>query len=375
MSDSASTSDKGGFNQSAVNALRLGLLFLIVYWCYRIVAPFIPLVAWGVIIAVAIYPLYSNLAERLGNRIKLSATLVTLLGLLILTTPVVVLTGSLVESSTGLASDIAEGSVEVPPPPERVKEWPLVGEKLHSGWTQASRNLSVTLEKFSPQLELLRNRLIAIAGGAGGAFLQLFFSIIISGVFLAASKSSMAGARSLVNWLVGEEGPVLLHISETTIRSVARGVLGVAMIESILIAIGLVVAGVPAAGFWTFLVLVLSIIQIPPLLVLVPLTVYVLSASGPLGVTVFIICGVLAVVVDTLLKPVLLGRAADAPMLVVLMGAIGGMMLSGIVGLFVGAVVLTLGWELLQYSLKARDVSANEIPPPAQETAASSDQG
>jgi len=375
MSDSALTSGKGDFNQSAVNALRLGLLFLVIYWCYKIVAPFIPLVLWGVIIAVAIYPLHRNLAERLGNRIKLSATLMTLLGLLILTTPVVVLTGSLVESSMRLASDIAEGSVEVPPPPERVAQWPLVGEKLHSGWTLASQNLSVTLEKFSPQLELLRNRLVAIAGGAGAAFLQLFFSIIISGVFLTASKSSMAGARLLVNWLVGEEGPVLLHISESTIRSVARGVLGVAMIESILIAIGMVVAGVPAAGFWTFVVLVLSIIQIPPLLVVAPMTVYVLSASEPLGATVFIICGVLAVVVDTFLKPVLLGRAADAPMLVVLMGAIGGMMLSGIIGLFVGAVVLTLGWELLQHSLTAGGMSANETPRPAQETVESSDQG
>ncbi len=374
MSDSASTSGKGGFDQTALNALRLGLLFLIVYWCYKIVAPFIPLVLWGVIIAVAVYPLHRSLAERLGNRIKLSATLVTLLGLLILTTPVVVLTESLVESSMDIASDIADGSVQVPPPPERVEKWPLVGEKLHSGWTLASQNLSAALERFGPQLEVLRHRLVAIAGGAGAAFLQLFFSIVIAGFFLAASKSSMAGARSIVNWLVGEEGPVLLHISESTIHSVARGVLGAAIIESILIAIGMVVADVPAAGFWTFLVLVLSIIQIPPLLVLVPMTVYVLSASEPLGATVFIICGALAVAVDTFLKPVLLGRAADAPMLVVLMGAIGGMMLAGIVGLFVGAVVLTLGWELLQYSLTKDDAPASEPPRPEQEVLESSGQ-
>jgi len=375
MSDSVLISGKDGFDLTALNALRLGLLFLIVYWCYKIVAPFIPLVLWGVIIAVAVYPLHQNLAERLGNRIKLSATLVTLLGLLILTTPVVVLTESLVESSMGIASGIAEGSVQVPPPPERVEDWPLVGEKLHSSWTLASQNLSAALEQFGPQLEALRHRFIAMAGGAGAAFLQLFFSVVISGFFLAASKSSMAGARSVVNWLVGEEGPVLLHISESTIRSVARGVLGVAIIEAILIAIGMVIADVPAAGFWTFLVLVLSIIQIPPLLVLVPMTIYVLAASEPVGATVFIICGALAVAVDTFLKPVLLGRAADAPMLVVLMGAIGGMMLAGIVGLFVGAVILTLGWELLQYSLTQGDAPADETPRPEQEAVESSDQG
>ena len=167
MSDSASTSSKVEFDQTALNALRLGALFLIIYWCYKIVAPFIPLVLWGVIIAVAIYPLHRSLAERLGNRIKLSATLVTLLGLLILTTPVVVLTESLVESSMDIASDIAEGSVQVPPPPERVEQWPLVGEKLYSSWTLASQNISAALERFGPQLEALRGRLIATAGGAG----------------------------------------------------------------------------------------------------------------------------------------------------------------------------------------------------------------
>ena len=140
--------------------------------------------------------------------------------------------------------------------------------------------------------------------------------------------------------------------SETTVRSVARGVLGVAIIEAILSAIGLIVAGVSAAGFWTFLILVLSIVQIPPLLTLAPLAVYVLSTSEPFGATVFVICAILAVVVDTVVKPMLLGRTADAPMLIILLGAIGGMMLWGIVGLFVGAVVLVLCWEGLEFWIK-----------------------
>jgi predicted PurR-regulated permease PerM len=135
---------------------------------------------------------------------------------------------------------------------------------------------------------------------------------------------------------------------------------GVAIIESLLTALGLFVAGVPAAGFWTFVVLVLSIVQVPPLLVLVPMAIYVLSASDPLGATVFIICAILAILVDTLLKPVLLGRTADAPMLVILMGAIGGMMLWGIVGLFVGAVVLVVCWKGLEFWIMERDAPATE---------------
>jgi len=362
MSDSATASNPIGFDQTALTALRLGLLLLIVYWCYRIVAPFIPLILWGAIIAVTIYPLHRRLAARIGNRVKLSATLMTLLGLLVLTAPVVILTESLVDSSMELAANISEGSVQVPPPPESVGEWPVVGKKLHSGWSLASENLDTAVQRFGPQLEALRHRLIATAGGAGAAFLQLFFSIIVSGVFLAASESSLKGTRSVIHWLIAERGPELLHLTETTVRSVARGVLGVAIIESVLAAIGMIVAGVPAAGFWTFLLLVLSIIQIPPMLVLIPMAIYVLSASEPFAATVFIILSTLVVAVDTFLKPVLLGRAADAPMLVVLIGAIGGMMLAGIVGLFVGAVVLVLGWEILQYWLEGDDAPTSESP-------------
>ena len=362
MSDSASTSRKKGFDRTAFTALRLGLLFFTVYWCIKIVAPFIPLVLWGAILAVAIYPLHLRLAARLGDREKLSATLITLLGLIILTTPVILLTESLVSSSMNLAAGISEGSVQVPPPPEQIRGWPLVGEGLYSSWLQASENLGSLLTRFGPQLENLRDILIAAAGGAGAAFLQMFFSIIIAGVFLATTEGSVAKMRAVVDGLVGERGSLLLAESETTVRSVARGVLGVAVIESILVAIGIVVAGVPAAGFWTFLVLVLSIVQIPPLLLLLPMTAYVFSTAEPFGVSVFAICAILAIGVDTLLKPVLLGRTADSPMLIVLLGAIGGMMLWGIVGLFVGAVILVLCWEALEFWVVNYDKPATETP-------------
>jgi predicted PurR-regulated permease PerM len=272
-----------------------------------------------------------------------------------------------------LATSISEGSVQVPPPPEQIQEWPLVGEKLYSSWQQASENLGALLARFGPQLEKLRDILIATAGGAGAAFLQMFFSMIITGVFLATAEGSVAKVRAVVHGLVGERGSLLLAESETTVRSVARGVLGVAIIESILVAIGIVVAGVPAAGFWTFLVLVLSIVQIPPLLLLLPMTAYVFSTAEPFGVTVFLICAILAVVVDTILKPVLLGRTADSPMLIVLLGAIGGMILWGIVGLFVGAVVLVLCWEALEFWVVNYDKPATETPPSGQVQVASTD--
>jgi predicted PurR-regulated permease PerM len=360
MIESASTHKTRGFNTTTRNTLRLGTLLIIVYWCYQILAPFIPLVLWAAIMAIAVYPLYRKLAARLGNRMKLSATLVTLVGLIVLTTPVVVLTESLVSSTTDLAGSISEGSLAVSKPPDHIKSWPVVGGKLHTGWQLASENIDAAMKKYNPQLEVLGTALIATAGGAGAAFLQMFFSIIIAGVFLSTAEGSVAGIRVVVDWMVGDRGQLLLDESKTTVRSVAQGVLGVAILESIVAAIGLLAAGMTAAGFWTFVILVLSIIQVPPLLTLVPLSIWALTTTGPLGATVLIICTVLVVLIDTLLKPVLLGRKADAPMLVVLLGAIGGMMVWGIVGLFVGAVILVLCWGGLEFWIKEDAALATE---------------
>jgi predicted PurR-regulated permease PerM len=359
MSDSSTTIEKISLDQKILSALRIGAIFLAVYLCYRILAPFIPLVLWGAIMAVAIYPLHRRVAAWIGDRTNISATLIALLGLIILIVPLIILTESLVTGSMSLADGISTGAMHVPSPPEWVKGWPLVGEKLHASWLLASENLGAALQQFSPQLEALRESLIAIAGGVGGASLQMFGSIIIAGIFLGTADSCLAGARSIFSGFVGERGPLLLAESETTIRSVARGVLGVAVLESILVAIGLLAAGVPAAGLWTFLVLVLSIVQVPPLISVIPLIIYALATATAFGSTVLIICGILAVLIDTILKPVLLGRTADAPMLIILMGAIGGMLVWGVAGLFVGSVILVWCWTALDFWVMKDDVPAH----------------
>ena len=195
MNDSASTSRTRDFEETATTIVRLGFAFLLVYWCYLILEPFLPLVVWGAIIAVAIYPLHLNVAARLGDRLKLSATLITLLALAILITPVVMLTDSLVTSAREVAADIDSGTLEVPPPSESVQDWPLVGESVYAAWSQASQNLTATLTQYGPQLEELRDALLATAGGAGAGLVQMLFSVIIAGVFLATAHPSVAGTR------------------------------------------------------------------------------------------------------------------------------------------------------------------------------------
>ena len=368
MNDSAAKSETSEFEETATTVVRLGLAFLLVYWCYLILEPFLPLVVWGAIIAVAIYPLHLNFAARLGNRLKLSATLITLFALAILVTPTIMLTESLVTAARDVAANIDNGTLAVPPPSESVRDWPVVGEQIYATWSQASQNLTATLTQYGPQLEELRDALLAMAGGAGAGLVQMLFSVIVAGVLLATAQPSVAGTRAVIKRLAGDRGDRMLSISEKTVRSVALGVLGVAIIQSILAAIGLMVAGVPAAGLWTLLVLMLAIVQLPPILILGPIIVYVFSVTDPVGATIFAVYNVLVSGSDAFLKPLLLGRGLDVPMLVILLGAIGGMILSGIVGLFVGAVVLVLGYELVEFWVKEAAASedvASHGPPPA----------
>ncbi len=363
MNSSTPSGDNGSFGNTATNAVRLGILFLLLYWCFLIIGPFIHLVVWGAIIAVAVYPLHTKFSARLGNRHKLSAILLTLLALVVLTTPVVMLAGSMIEIVQTWSADIERESLRVPPPADSVQEWPVIGEEVYSAWQLASESLTAVAEKYAPQLEGLRNALVGAAAGIGSGIIQMILSIIIAGLFLASADASVAGTRAVVNRLVGPRGPKLMALSEATVRSVAQGVLGVAVIQSILAAVGLVAAGVPAAGIWMFLVLVLAIIQLPPLLILGPIIVYVFSVADPLTATLFAIWSVLASFSDAVLKPLLLGRGMDVPMLVVLLGAIGGMLLSGIVGLFVGAVVLVLGYELVEFWVTEGDSATESTGP------------
>jgi len=349
MNSPVSSSDDGNFAATASNAVRLGILFLLLYWCFLIIAPFVPLVLGGAIIAVAIYPLHQKLSAKTGGRNKLSAVLLILAGLAVLITPVVMLSGSVVENVQTWAADIESGSLQVPPPNESVQDWPIVGEDLYSAWRLTSENLTAAAERYAPQLEGLRNAMVSAAAGAGSGILQMILSLIVAGIFLASTEASAAGTRAVVNRLVGPRGPKLIALSEATVRSVAQGVLGVAIIQTLLSTIGLVVAGVPAAGVWAFLVLLVAIIQLPPILILAPIIVYVYSVADPVMATVFAVWSVLASSSDIVLKPLLLGRGLAVPMLVILIGAIGGMIYAGIVGLFVGAVILVLGYELTEF--------------------------
>jgi predicted PurR-regulated permease PerM len=329
------------------SAIRIGLLVLLVMWCFNIVRPFILPVLWGAIMAVAIYPLFEKAYTALGGREKLTATLITLLALAILIVPTVMLSTSMVESSKSLSEQLDAGTLAVPPPSETVKDWPLIGEKTYGVWKQFSTNLEAALGKFKPQVEAVGKWFISAAAGVGGGILMFVVSIIIAGAFLVYGRSGSEGVVKVTGRVLGDKGGRdFVELAGATIRSVAQGVLGVALIQSILAGIGLMLIGVPYAGVWAGLVLLLAIVQLPPILVLGPIIVYVFSVAETVPAVIFMIWGILVSSSDAFLKPLFLGRGMDIPMLVILLGAIGGMILSGIIGLFVGAVVLAVGYSL-----------------------------
>ncbi len=348
MSDLSVSVEDRVFQRRAIDAtIRIGLVVLLALWCFNIVKPFILIILWGAIIAVAIYPLFVKFQSLLGGRQKLAATLMTLIALAMLITPTVMLSGSVIENTETLVKQLHEGTLSIPPPPDKVQGWPLVGEKLYDGWSLASSNLEEALTKFKPQLVALGKKSLSAAAGTGAVILQFIASIIIAGVLLVYASSSSNAVVKLTERLMGEQGGKnLAEMAGATIRSVAQGVLGVAVIQTVLAGIGFLVMGVPYAGIWALLILFWAIIQLPTIIVLAPIIAYVFTVAATVPAVIFTIWCLLVGLSDNILKPLLLGRGLDLPMLVILLGAIGGMILSGLIGLFVGAVVLAVGYKL-----------------------------
>lgn len=340
--------DDAFLNRAVEMIIRIGLLAILVIYCFQIVRPFLIPVLWGVIIAVAVYPNYQWLQRSLGERRTLAATLFTLLALVLLILPTLLLSDTLITGATGLAKAIEAGKLAIPPPPESVAGWPIIGEPLAKFWTLASENLGAALSEIGPHLKAVAKWLLAAAGGAGIGILQFVLAIIIAGVLLSHGETGVATGQAIALRLAGEHGAAFIDVSRATIRSVARGILGVALIQSLLAGLGFLAVGLPGAGLWAFLCLLLSVVQIGIFPLVIPILIYVFSTADTVTAVMFLVWSLFVGSIDNVLKPLLLGRGVNVPMTVIFLGAIGGFLTSGIIGLFVGAVILVLGYELFR---------------------------
>lgn len=328
--------------------LQIGALLLLLVMCFTIVRPFISIVVWALILAVAIYPLHASLTAKLGGREKTSATIFVLAGLAIILVPAFLLGESTFGGLKTLGQDLRAGTLNVPAPAPGVADWPVIGEKTYEIWSGAATNLQETALQYQEQLRALGQRVFSFATGTMVGVLQFVLSTIIAGALLMQARGGYGTTRAILTSLVGtKNGDRFADMSISTIRSVVKGVLGVAVLQALASAVGLVLAGVPAAGIWAGAVLVVAIIQLPPILVLGPIAFWYFSVADPVPATIFLVFSIIVSASDAVLKPMLLGRGLETPMLVILIGAIGGAIAMGIVGLFIGAVILALGYELL----------------------------
>jgi predicted PurR-regulated permease PerM len=347
-----SAEDRAFFRRALETSVRIGLVLFLVLWCFQIARPFISPIVWGIILAIATHPIYAALGRALGGRRSLAAAIFVVGALLVLIVPSVLLTTSVVESTTRLAGKMETGTLEVPPPPARVADWPIVGEQVHAFWAGASQNLDTALDALHPQLRAAGRWALEAGTSAGLGLLIFSLSIVLAGVLLASGESAADAARRVAERLVPDRGAELVALAGGTVQSVTRGILGTAFIQAFLAGIGLLAAGVPAAGLWALLVLLLAVVQVPTLLVLVPIIVWVFASKATGVAVLFAIWGTAVGLSDNVLKPLLLGRGSGVPTVVIFIGAIGGFVRAGIIGLFVGAVVLAVGHNLFKWWLE-----------------------
>lgn len=328
--------------------IKAGLIAALVIFAFQVFQPFLELMLWSVILAVTLYPLQSRLKRRTGLRDGHVATLIVLFVLLVLLAPISLLTVSIGDSMDKLIALLKSGTWNVPPPPDSVATWPLIGPRLYEGWLSASGNLSDALDNLQPYLKDAGRTLLGAAANTGGAFLLFIASIIISGIIMAFGAAGEHAAQRIAMRISGEEyGKRIPVLCTATIRAVAQGVIGIAFIQMLLIGVGFVIKGVPGAGILAIAILILGIAQAPATLITVPVIAYVLSTEGISTATVvFAVYSFVAGLADNVLKPLLLGRGVDVPMPVVLIGALGGMVAKGVIGLFIGPVILAVAYNL-----------------------------
>ena len=329
--------------------IRAGLIFALAALCFQIFAPFLTLMVWGLILAVTLYPMQEYVAAKMGGRQGLAATLIVILGIALIVTPTAILMSSLGDSVQRLIHDVQSDALVIPAPRESVAGWPVIGERVYALWSQAHADLPALVKSMQPKIGDLAKSALAFVASIGGGLLLFLAALIIAGILMAFGRSGSRASVAISERLAGPaRGAEFATLATATIRAVAQGVIGVAFIQAIIVGLCLLVAGVPWAGVLAMIALVLGIAQIPALIVTLPAIAYIwlLGDYGKGEAILYTLLIFVAGLADNVLKPLMLGRGVDAPMPVILIGALGGMAAAGILGMFVGATLLALGYQL-----------------------------
>ena len=347
-----------------ISVIRIGALGLLAYWCLVLVMPFLTIAAWSIVFAVALYPVFVWTVAKLGGRRMLAAVAITIVSLLVILGPATWLGLSLITTLRFLIDQFGDGSITVPPPADAVKSWPLIGDKVYATWYLASTNLKAFLLDLAPQLKSLGGNLLGVAGSTSLNILKFFIAIVVSGFLFVPGPALARSAKKLLHLIADERGEEFIDLAGATIRNVSRGIIGVSLLQTLLVGIGLMVAGVPAAGMLSFLVLLFGIIQFPSL-ILAPLVIWNWITMETTAALLFSAYMVPVSLLDNVLRPLVMAQGLNIPLPVILIGVIGGTLAHGVIGLFVGPIVLSVAWQLLIFWLdEATESSKSEIDLP-----------
>jgi len=260
--------------------------------------------------------------------------------------PVTWLALSLAETVRMLLARFGDGSLAIPPPSEALKAWPLIGEKIYEIWQLASTNLQALVLEAAPYLKPLGTSLLSAAGSVGINLLKFTVALVISGFLFIPGPSLIHSIKNVLGRVAAGRGEEFVDLAGATIRNISRGIIGIAILQALLAGIGLLFAGVPAAGLFSFLVLLLGIVQIGPSFILVPLIIWSWFTMDATMAILFTLYMVPVNLLDNILRP-LVAKGLVTPMPVILIGVLGGTLVHGMIGLFVGPVVLSIAWQLL----------------------------
>lgn len=329
--------------------IRFAVISYLVLMCFWAFAPFLPILMWAMVLAIALYPARRWLESKLKWSASKVSTLIVLVGVLLIGVPTTMVANSFATKTLDAYEDYQQGALVIPAPKASVEDWPLVGEDVYDAWSEASTDMSSFIDKRQPQLKAASSWLVSAAGGAASNVFFMIGAIIVAGIMLAWAEPATKSMRKIFTSFSDEvKGPELHNLTTATIRQVAIGVIGIAFLTAMTFGATVALAGVPAAALFTVIALLFAIMQLPVTLIAIVTTAILWSIEGnsTLHNGIFTVLMIAASLVDNVLKPMILGRGLEVPMPVVLIGAIGGMMSGGILGMFVGAAFLTAGYQV-----------------------------
>ena len=289
--------------------------------------------------------MFDWVAKILGSR-RLSACLVALLCLLLIVGPITWIGVGMVDGITWLVTALDAGRLSLPPPVETVKQWPVIGTRVHEFWSFAAANTKAFLVNLAPALKPVGMKMLNIVQGLGVGILEFMIAIVVAGFMFNPGPQLVDALRAILRRILSDRGDELMQLAGATIRNVSQGVIGVALLQTALGGLGLVVADVPAAGFLTFVALLLAIIQIGPALVFLPTVIWYWMTHDTAAALIFTVYMIPVGLVDNVLRPLAVSRGLKTPVPIIVIGVFGGTLSYGLLGLFLGPIVLSVVWTL-----------------------------